>query len=78
RAPALRNKDFVHAVIHTRHGEIDLAFESLGRLIDGRNGMAVFVQTDPCLRTLRNDPRFEALIRRLGVPTASAPHTVSR
>ena len=78
RAPALRNKDFVNAVIHTRHGEIDLAFASLERLVNGRNGMAVFVQTDPCLRTLRNDPRFEALIRRLGVPTASAPHTVSR
>jgi tetratricopeptide (TPR) repeat protein len=78
RAPSLRNEDFVYAVIHTRHGEIDEAFQSLERLIQKAGGMAVFIQTDPCLRTLRHDPRFEALIRRLGVPTASAPHTESK
>jgi len=77
-APFLRSEDFVYAVLHTRNGEIDLALERLERLVNGSSGMAAFVQTDPCLKSLRGNPRFEALIQRLGMPTASAPHTVSR
>ena len=75
---SLRSEDFVYAVLHTRHGETDLALERLERLVNSRSGMAVFVQADPCLRALRGHPRFDALIQRLGAPTASAPHTVSR
>jgi serine/threonine protein kinase len=76
--PSVRSEDFAFAVLHTRLGETDLALSRLERVASRNTGMAVFIQTDPCLGTLHEEPRFQALIQRLGVPTASAPHTTSR
>ncbi|MCA1560254.1 MAG: hypothetical protein LC804_08300 [Acidobacteria bacterium] len=48
--------------------------------MDNHLAGAVFVTVNPCLVSLRGHPRYEAVIKKLGVPlrhAASAPHTVS-
>jgi eukaryotic-like serine/threonine-protein kinase len=68
---------FAYAVLHARLGEAEAAISHVERLIDAHAGNAVFVAVDPSLRPLHAEPRFQAAIKRLGVPTVSAPHTVS-
>jgi serine/threonine-protein kinase len=65
------------ASIHARLGETDEALDHLEKLVDSRASSSVFVGVDPCLQSIRSDPRMLALLTRLGVPRVSAPHTVS-
>jgi serine/threonine protein kinase len=51
--------------------------DRLEKLVDAKAGVVVFIAVDPCLQGLRGNPRYEALVRRVGVPTVSTPHTVS-
>jgi tetratricopeptide (TPR) repeat protein len=67
---------YAYAVIFARLGDREKALDHLDRLVTAKTGNAVFAAADPWLRTLRQEPRYQAIIRRLGVPTASAPHTV--
>ena len=69
--------NYAFAVVHSHLGEYDRAFDRLERLVNEKAGGAVFLGTDPCLQKLRGEPRFDALLKRVGAPTASAPHTVS-
>jgi hypothetical protein len=46
--------------------------------VDARCSSAVFIAVEPCLKRLRGEVRFEQLLTRMGLPTASAPHTASR
>jgi serine/threonine protein kinase/Flp pilus assembly protein TadD len=64
-----------YAVLYTRLREYGLAIDHLEKLVDARSSNAVFTCVDPGLRPLHGDPRFQRVISRLGVPTASAPHT---
>jgi serine/threonine protein kinase len=64
------------AMIYARLGEREKALDHLDQLVAAKAGNAVFAAADPWLRTLWPEPRYQAIIRRLGVPTASAPHTV--
>jgi serine/threonine protein kinase len=75
--PASEAIHYAYAVIHARLGEIDEALNHVERLIDAKSGNSVFVVVDPCLRRLQGTPRFQQIVKRLGVPTVSAPHTVS-
>lgn len=50
-------------------GRNDEAFQWLGRSIDKREPAATELLQDPSLRTLRGDPRFTALLRRMGIPS---------
>ena len=68
---------YAYAVVYTHLGEHELALERLQRLVDERSGGCVFMAVDPCLRRLRPHPRFQELVRQVGVPMASTPHTVS-
>jgi hypothetical protein len=68
---------YAFAVIHSHLGEIDQALDRIELLIEGKAGGAVFLGVDPCLSRLRDEPRYRALMKRVGVPTVSAPHTVS-
>ena len=56
------------AHIYTSIGEKDLAFEWLARAYQDRSPMLVFVNVMPYYDGLRTDPRFSALLARLGLP----------
>jgi serine/threonine-protein kinase len=70
--PAMR---FSFALAHAHLGEDDAALAHLEHLVDAHAGGAVFIAVDPTLRRFRGNGRFEALLRRVGTPMASAPHT---
>jgi tetratricopeptide (TPR) repeat protein len=48
----------------------DEAFEWLDRAFVQRDGGLAEVKYDPALRSLRKDPRFKVLLRKLGLPPA--------
>ena len=54
-------------------GETEKAFYWIGQAFENRVGWIPFVGTDPGLDGLRADPRFHALLRRLGVQGQVAP-----
>ena len=49
-------------------GEIDEAFDWLGRAYEGRSAWLPFLGVDPSVDPLRGDPRLEQLIARIGMP----------
>lgn len=63
------NLDPVFAVeIFAALGEKDKAFELLDRMYEDRNGMLIWLKVDHSYDHLRSDPRFEDLVRRVGLP----------
>lgn len=48
-------------------GEKDKAFELLDRMYEDRNGMLIWLKLDR-RKILRSDPRFQELVRRVGLP----------
>jgi TolB-like protein/DNA-binding winged helix-turn-helix (wHTH) protein len=56
------------AQIHAYRGESDAAFEWLQRTIRAHNLKILFVKTDPLLRNLRPDRRFQTLLADLRLP----------
>jgi tetratricopeptide (TPR) repeat protein len=49
-------------------GEKDAAFQWLDRAVEQRDGGLSFIRCDPLIDNLRSDPRYGALLRRLGLP----------
>ncbi len=72
-----RIMEFTYALIHAYLGEDELAYHRMERLVASRAGNCVFFNVAPAFKHLRDQPRFQAILKRVGVPTASAPHTVS-
>jgi serine/threonine protein kinase/Tfp pilus assembly protein PilF len=71
---------FALAVVHRRLGNVEEALDHLERMVEGRTGGCVFLGVDSAISTLAGHPRYEAILRRIGVAPAqkaSAPHTVS-
>ena len=66
------------ASVHAKLGQADRALEYLERVVAARMGVSVFMGVDWYLDPLRGHPGFQALMARVGVPTASALHTASR
>ena len=54
-------------------GEKDEAFEWLERAYEGRNSWLPFLRIDPCIDPLRDDPRLDDLIKRVGLPAGKRP-----
>ncbi len=54
-------------VIHAGLGEDDLAFEWLERAYEERSSQLAYLNVHPELDRLRSDPRFEDLLRRVGL-----------
>jgi TolB-like protein/tetratricopeptide (TPR) repeat protein len=56
------------ASVHAYRGEKDLAFRSLEAAYREREPDLVALKFDPLLESLRNDPRYNALVRRMNLP----------
>lgn len=65
-APDGRFNAFEVAVIHTGLGEKEKALQLLQKAVDEHNDMQL-LPVDPRLKSLRSDPRFVALIKKIGV-----------
>ncbi len=59
---------FYIAAVHARLGEKDVAFEWLEKAFEDRIGLLVHLKTIPLLDALHGDPRFDALVKRIGIP----------
>ena len=57
------------AAVHTALGEKDQAFEWLQKGYEDRSGWLVYLKIDPIFDSLRSDPRFADLLRRVGLPS---------
>jgi hypothetical protein len=57
----------VVAACYALLGEQDQAFVWLNKEYEVRSGL-VFLKADPVWDKLRSDPRFEDLLRRIGLP----------
>jgi len=55
------------AVIHGKLGEMDQAFEWLERAYEERDGILVYLNAAPFFDPLRDDPRFQDLLRRMNL-----------
>ena len=55
------------AIVHAALGEIDEAFAWLERDLAERSLFPPFYTIDPILDELRHDPRFDDLVRRVGL-----------
>jgi len=56
------------SLIYAGLGDKDSAFEWLEKASEVRDKGLTFLKVDPCLDPLRSDPRFPALLRRVGFP----------
>jgi len=56
------------ALMHVGLGETDAALRELERAVAERLDYVVGLKTNPLLDPLRSDPRFRALLRRVGLP----------
>jgi serine/threonine protein kinase/Tfp pilus assembly protein PilF len=66
------------AILYAALGQREQAFTSLEKAFDRRDVQLVYLGTDPAFDDLRHDPRFEDLIRRVGLPTSAlAPASVT-
>ncbi|MGH9755415.1 MAG: TPR end-of-group domain-containing protein, partial [Blastocatellia bacterium] len=57
------------AAIYTGLGENDQAFEWLEHAYLDRSGWMIYLKVEPMLDSLRSDPRFIDLLRRVGFAT---------
>jgi TolB-like protein/DNA-binding winged helix-turn-helix (wHTH) protein len=53
--------------VYARLGEKDLALEWLGRNYESRTNFTTYMNVDPAYDSMRSDPRFENLARRIGL-----------
>lgn len=58
---------YARALVHVALGERDEAFRLLDRAVAERAHWLVWLNRDPRMLPLRGDPRFEAILRRVGV-----------
>jgi tetratricopeptide (TPR) repeat protein len=55
------------ALVYAGLGEKDEAFKWLNKSVDDRQNILVFIEHDPRLDELHSDPRFQGLLRRVGI-----------
>ncbi len=55
------------AGIHAELGDLNAAFECLGKALEGRTGQIVYLAADPSFDNLRDDPRWVDVLRRVGL-----------
>ena len=57
------------AQIYAQLGDKNAAFAALDRAWEVRDASLLGVKVNPFLNPLRSDPRYAALVRRVGFPT---------
>jgi TolB-like protein len=70
---ALRQRDgemasYLFGQIHAQSGDRDLAFAALDRAWEIRDARLMSLKIDPYMDPLRSDPRYAALVERIGFP----------
>ena len=60
------------AGIYIGLGENDRALEYLEKSYDEHSHWLIYLHMDPSMDDLRNDPRFQDLLRRVGLPAPPA------
>jgi serine/threonine protein kinase/Flp pilus assembly protein TadD len=55
------------AIVYMGLGERDHALAELNKAYEERAGWIIFLKVDPLFDSLRDDPRFEALVRKMGL-----------
>jgi tetratricopeptide (TPR) repeat protein len=66
-AGATYSSPYYQALIHAALGNKDESFTCLDRAVRDRAGWLVYSRVDPKLDVLRDDARFEALVRQVGL-----------
>ena len=56
-----------YATAYTRLGDKEQAFAWLDKAVQERNGMALEIKVNPIYDKLRDEPRFQDLLRRVGL-----------
>lgn len=56
------------ASVHARLGEKDAAFAWLEKAFQDHPIFLVYLKVHPLFDSLRGDPRFDALVKRIGIP----------
>lgn len=59
---------FLVALVYVGLGETDRAFEWLDKAIQARAWQSPMIKANPVFDGIRSDPRFPALLRRIGLP----------
>ncbi|HYP29873.1 MAG TPA: protein kinase [Blastocatellia bacterium] len=59
---------YMMAIIHTGLGDKEQAFEWLNKVYEERSYFVIWLNVDPIFDPLRGDPRFQDLLRRVGLP----------
>ena len=68
RPAARARSSFGIAAVHACLGEKDAAFEWLERAFHERAAWLVFLKVAGFFATLHGDPRFDSLVKRIGIP----------
>jgi len=55
------------ALVHTGLGDVDRAMEALAAACRERHGLLVYLRIEPLWNPLRGDPRFDDLLRGIGL-----------
>ena len=55
------------ALVYVHMGEKERALEWLERAYKDRDGQIIWIKVEPSFESLRSDPRFEDLVRRVGL-----------
>jgi DNA-binding winged helix-turn-helix (wHTH) protein/TolB-like protein len=64
-----RTDPYLIALIYAFRNQPDEAFAWLDRAYAARNDGLIFTKVEPLLKSLHNDPRFPALLKKLNLPT---------
>jgi hypothetical protein len=56
------------AYVHIGLGDTERAFEWLQKAIEARDSQMGVLKVEPAFDALRSDPRFTALVERVGLP----------
>ncbi len=66
--PAILKSPHILALLFTRLGHADEAFQELERGLKERDPWLVYLNVDPFYDNIRSDPRFKEIVRRIGLP----------
>jgi TolB-like protein/DNA-binding winged helix-turn-helix (wHTH) protein len=77
RAAASENESFVvnskTAARYARAGERELAFQWLERSYQSHTRDLVYMRVEPAFDSIRDDPRFAAMLKKVGLTSSSVP-----